>query len=104
MLSLLDKIQNLQKRAAGKVHFDVGILNDSGAIFGGFVREPEVSINVRTVGLFNDSSYIESWDFYQFYPMSKNEEMWRDLKDKTEQHIREFDTEWKRIEKHWCNQ
>ena len=96
MLAYLTKIQNLQKKAAGKLTVDVHLLHDSGAIFGGVVREPEISICVTVMDVYDHEDYQKSWDLYQFYPANKNDEMFADFKKDIEQFIKDFDKEWKR--------
>ena len=96
MLAYLTKIQNLQKKAAGKMTVDVHLLHDSGAIFGGVVREPEISICVTIMDVYDHEDYQKSWDLYQFYPANKNDELFADFKKDIEQFIKDFDKEWKR--------
>ena len=105
MLSYLTKIQNLQKKAAGKMTVDVHLLHDSGAIFGGVVREPEISISVTIMDVYGQDYYQKSWDLYQFCPANKNDELFLDFKKTLEQLVKDFDTEWNRrhlnyIERH----
>ena len=96
MLSYLTKIQNLQKKAAGKMTVDVCLLHDSGSIFGGVVREPEISICVTIMDVYDYEDYQKSWDLYQFYSANKNDELFADFKNDVEQFIKDFDKEWKR--------
>ena len=96
MLAYLTKIQNFQKKAAGKMTVDVHLLHDSGAIFGGVVREPEISICVTIMDVYDHEDYQKSWDLYQFYPANKNDELFADFKKDIEQFIKDFDKEWKR--------
>ena len=91
MLAYLTKIQNLQKKAAGKMTVDVHLLHDSGAIFGGVVREPEISICVTIMDVYDHEDYQKSWDLYQFYPANKNDELFADFKKDIEQFIKDFD-------------
>ena len=85
MLAYLTKIQNLQKKAAGKMTVDVHLLHDSGAIFGGVVREPEISICVTVMDVYDHEDYA-----------NKNDELFADFKKDIEQFIKDFDKEWKR--------
>ena len=96
MLSYLMKIQNLQKKAAGKMTVDVCLLHDSGSIFGGVVRDPEISICVTIMDVYDNEDYQKSWDLYQFYSANKNDELFADFKNDVEQFIKDFDKEWKR--------
>ena len=96
MLAYLTKIQSLQKKAAGKMAVYVHLLHDSGAIFGGVVREPEISIYVTIMDVYDHEDYQKSWDLHQFYPVNKNDELFADFKKDIEQFIKDFDKEWKR--------
>jgi len=60
------------------------------------VREPEISICVTIMDVYDHEDYQKSWDLYQFYPANKNDELFADLKKDIEQFIKEFDKEWKR--------
>lgn len=96
MLAYLTKIHKLQRKAAGKMTVDVSLLNDHGAIFGGVVREPEISIFVTLMDVYDDDDYHKSWSLHQFYPVNKNDELLADFKKDIEQFINDFDEEWKR--------
>ena len=97
MLTYLTKVQNLQKKAAGKMTVDVHLLNDHGAIFGGVVREPEISISITVMDVFGqEDDYQKSWDLYQFYPVNKNNELFFDFKNTLEKFVNDFDKEWNR--------
>ena len=96
MLVYLTKIQHLQKKAAGKMTVELHLLHDSGAIFGGFVREPQVSFSVTILDVYGHDDYYKCWDFYQFYSANKNDELFADFKNDVEQFMKDFDKEWKR--------
>jgi len=96
MLEYLTKIQNLQRKAAGKMTVDVYLLHDSGAIFGGVVREAQISICATIMDVFGQEDYQNSWDLYQFYPANKNDELFSDFKKTLEQFVKDFDKEWNR--------
>jgi hypothetical protein len=96
MLAYLTKVQSLQKKAAGKMTVDVHLLNDHGAIFGGVVREPQISISITIMDVYDQEDYQKSWDLYQFYPANKNDELFADFKKDIEQFIKDFDKEWNR--------
>lgn len=104
MQSYLTKIQKLQKKAAGKMMVDVYLLNDSGAIFGGVVREPQISISVTIMNVYDHEDYQKSWDLYQFYPQIKNDELFFDFKKEIEKLISDFDKEWTRRRANYINQ
>lgn len=92
----LTKIQHLQKKAAGKLTVELHVLHDSGAIFGGIVREPKISISVSISNVYGHEGYYSSWDLYQFYSINENDALFNDFKKDIEQFIKEFDNEWKR--------
>ena len=80
MLAYLTKIQSLQKKEAGKMAVNVHLVRDSGAIFGGIVREPEIRICITIMDVYEHKDYQKSWDLYQFYPAKKNDELFADFK------------------------
>lgn len=96
MLAYLTKIQSLQKKAAGKMTVDVRLLHDSGAIFGGVVREPQISISITVMDVFGQENYQKSWGLYQFYSANKNNERLSDFKKTVYQFVKDFDKEWNR--------
>ena len=96
MLAYLTKVHELQRKAAGKITVDVHLLNDHGAIFGGVVREPEISISITVMDVFGQEDYQKSWDLYQFYPANKNNELLSDFKKTVDQFVKDFDKEWNR--------
>ena len=96
MLAYLTKVHELQRKAAGKMTIDVHLLNDHGAIFGGVVREPEISISITVMDVFGQEDYQKSWDLYQFYPANKNNELLSDFKKTVDQFVKDFDKEWNR--------
>ena len=96
MLAYLTKIQNIQKKAAGKITVYVYLLHDSGAIFGGVVREPLVSISITVMDVFGQENYHKSWGLYQFYPVNKNNKILSDFKKTVDQFVKDFDKEWNR--------
>ena len=96
MLAYLTKIQNLQKKAAGKMTVDVHLLHDSGAMFGGVVREPQISVSITVMDVFGQEDYQKSFGLFQFYPANKNDGLFADFKKDVEQFIEDFDKEWNR--------
>ena len=96
MLAYLTKVQNLQKKAAGKMTVDVYLLHDSGAMFGGVVREPQISISITVMDVFGQEDYQKSWGLLQIYSANKNDELFADFEKDIEQFIKDFDKEWNR--------
>jgi hypothetical protein len=96
MLEYLKKAQALQRKAAGKMTVWVNTSNDSGAIFGGIVREAQISIDLTIMNVFGDDDYNKNWSLYQFYPLNKNEKIFTDFKKTLEQLVKDFDKEWNR--------
>lgn len=96
MLAYLTKVQELQRKAAGKMMVDVNLLNDHCAIFGGVVRKPEINISIIVMDVFGQEDYQKSWGLYQFYPANKNNELLSDFKKTVDQFVKDFDKEWNR--------
>ncbi len=96
MLAYLNKVHELQRKAAGKMAVDVRLLNDHGAIFGGVVREPQISICITVMDVFGQEDYQKSWCLYQFYPVNKNNKILSDFKKTVFQFVKDFDKEWNR--------
>ena len=96
MLEYLKKAQALQRKAAGKMTVWVNTSNDSGAIFGGIVREAQINIDLTIMNVFGDDGYNKNWSLYQFLSLNKNEKIFTDFKKTLEQLVKDFDKEWNR--------
>lgn len=96
MLEYLKKAQALQRKAAGKMNVWVNTSNDSGAIFGGIVREAQINIDLTIMNVFGDDDYNKNWSLYQFLSLNKNEKIFTDFKKTLEQLVKDFDKEWNR--------
>ncbi len=96
MLEYLKKVQALQRKAAGKMTVWVNTSNDSGAIFGGIVREAQINIDLTIMNVFGDDDYNKDWSLYQFLSLNKNEKIFTDFKKTLEQLVKDFDKEWNR--------
>lgn len=64
MLAYLTKVHELQRKTAGKMTVDVHLLNDHGAIFGGVVREPQISISITVMDVFKKTvdQFVKDFD------------------------------------------
>lgn len=96
MLAYLTKVHEIQMKAAGKMTIDMYLLNDNGAIFGGVVREPQISISITVMNVFGQEDYQKIWYLYQFYSANKNNETLSDFKKTVAQFVKSFDKEWNR--------
>jgi hypothetical protein len=96
MLAYLKKVHELQRKSAGKMTVEVYLLNDHGAIFGGVVRDPQISISITVMDVFGQEDYQKSWSLFQFYPVNKNNEILSDFKNTVDKFVKDFDKEWKR--------
>ena len=96
MLEYLKKVQTLQRKAAGKMTVWVNTSNDSGAIFGGIVRETQINIDITIMNVFGNDDYQKDWNLYQFCSLAKNEKIFTDFKKTLEQLVKNFDKEWNR--------
>lgn len=103
MLEYLKKTQELQRKAAGKMTVWVNTSNDSGAIFGGIVREAQINIDLTIMNVFGDDDYNKSWSLYQFLSLNKNEKIFTDFKKTLEQLVKDFDKEWNRRRSAYIN-
>lgn len=103
MLEYLKKAQVLQRKAAGKMTVWVNTSNDSGAIFGGIVREAQINIDLTIMNVFGDDDYNKNWSLYQFLPLNKNENIFTDFKKTLEQLVKDFDKEWNRRRSAYIN-
>lgn len=98
----LKKIQALQTKAAGKVTMWVITLRNSGAIFGGFVSEVGITIEVTLMDVFNDpnkgkdGAYQRDFTLYEFYEKEKNDATFNELKSEVERIVKEYDKEYMR--------
>lgn len=92
MLEYLTDIQKLQRKAAGKITTSVYLLRDSGAIFGGIVREPQISIDISIIQDGNMQDYF----LYQFNSEYENDTVFLDFKKTLNRLIKDFDDEWNR--------
>lgn len=103
MLEYLKKAQELQRKAAGKMTVWVNTSNDSGAIFGGIVREAQINIDLTIMNVFGDDDYNKNWSLYQFLSLNKNEKIFTDFKKTLEQLVKDFDKEWNRRRSAYIN-
>lgn len=101
MLAYLTKVHELQRKAAGKMTVNVHVLHDNGAIFGGVVREPQISILITVMDVFGQEDYQKNWGLYQFYPVNKNNERLSDFEKTVYQLAKGFDREWNRRHKNY---
>lgn len=103
MLEYLKKVQALQRKAAGKITVWIHATNDSGAIFGGIVREAQINIDLTIMNVFGDDDYNKNWSLYQFLSLNKNENIFTDFKKTLEQLVEDFDKEWNRRRSAYIN-
>ena len=102
MQKLLLNIQALQRKAAGKVDMWITVPRSSGAMFGGFVSEIGICINVMLMDVFNDpnqgkdNAYSKDYDFYNFNTPKENATMYAKLKNEVNRIVREYDKEYQR--------
>ena len=103
MLEYLKKVQVLQRKAAGKMTVWVNTSNDSGAIFGGIVREAQINIDLTIMNVYGDDDYNKNWSLYQYLSLTKNEKIFTDFKKTLEQLVKDFDKEWNRRRSAYIN-
>lgn len=103
MLEYLKKAQALQRKAAGKMTVWVNTSKDSGAIFGGIVREAQINIDLTIMNVFGDDDYNKNWSLYQFLSLTENEKIFTDFKKTLEQLVKDFDKEWNRRRSAYIN-
>ena len=98
----LRKIHALQTKAAGKVTMWVITPRNKGAIFGGFVREVGITVEVTLMDVFNDpnegkdGAYQRDFTLYEFYEKEKNDATFNELKSEVDRIVKEYDKEYMR--------